>query len=133
MRVGDPNQAIFETFTTANPALLRDFIARNPSVDMPESGRCQPSIMDLANYLIDWVMDGNIPLPEARDALSPPYIDACPARRPQPNPPDDPAGIELISHASSTPDEEVKRGRGIPRSLAAGAPGFHRGRPHVHE
>jgi len=27
VRVGDPNQAIFETFTTANPRLLRKFIA----------------------------------------------------------------------------------------------------------
>jgi DNA helicase II / ATP-dependent DNA helicase PcrA len=49
VRVGDPNQAIFETFTTANPDLLRAFIARYESVPMPESGRCQPSIMQLAN------------------------------------------------------------------------------------
>src|SRR6266508_4629646 len=32
VRVGDPNQAIFETFTTASPELLREFIADNPSV-----------------------------------------------------------------------------------------------------
>src|SRR5690349_18125005 len=51
VRVGDPNQAIFETFTTASPDLLREFIAQNPSVDMPESGRSQQSIIDLANNL----------------------------------------------------------------------------------
>ena len=28
VRVGDPNQAIYETFTTANPELLRNFIDR---------------------------------------------------------------------------------------------------------
>ena len=26
VRVGDPNQAIYETFTTANPQFLRDFL-----------------------------------------------------------------------------------------------------------
>ena len=30
VRVGDPNQAIFETFTTASPELLRAFIQNNP-------------------------------------------------------------------------------------------------------
>src|SRR5215208_4682405 len=50
VRVGDPNQAIFETFTTASPELLREFIADNPSVDMPGSGRSQQSIIDLANF-----------------------------------------------------------------------------------
>ncbi|NIP85784.1 MAG: UvrD-helicase domain-containing protein, partial [Planctomycetales bacterium] len=28
VRVGDPNQAIFETFTTADPKYLRDFMAK---------------------------------------------------------------------------------------------------------
>ena len=28
VRVGDPNQAIFETFTTASPELLREFIPK---------------------------------------------------------------------------------------------------------
>ena len=85
VRVGDPNQAIFETFTTASPELLRGFIAQNPSVDMPESGRSQPSIIDLANYLIDWVMNEH-PIEEARTALAPPYIEPVPPGDPQPNP-----------------------------------------------
>ena len=33
VRVGDPNQAIFETFTTADPDLLRAFIQNNPNYD----------------------------------------------------------------------------------------------------
>ena len=56
VRVGDPNQAIFETFTTASPELLREFIRNNPHEDMPELGRSQPSILAVANHLIDWVM-----------------------------------------------------------------------------
>ena len=117
VRVGDPNQAIFETFTTADPALLRDFIARNPSVDMPESGRSQPSIMDLANYLIDWTRTQH-PVTEARDALSPPYIVAAPADDGQPNPADDPAGIELID-TKYEPEEEINE---VVRSIEAWLP-----------
>jgi DNA helicase-2/ATP-dependent DNA helicase PcrA len=105
VRVGDPNQAIFETFTTASPELLRDFIRENPSVDMSESGRSQQFIIDLANYLIDWVMTEH-PVQEARDALAPPYIQPAPPSDPQPNPADDKAAIRLISRRL-TPEEEV--------------------------
>jgi DNA helicase II / ATP-dependent DNA helicase PcrA len=105
VRVGDPNQAIFETFTTANPELLRAFIRDHQNIPMPESGRSQPSIINLANQLIDWTMTEH-PIPEARDALSPPYIEPTPENDPQPNPSDDPSGIRLISKKFS-PDEEV--------------------------
>jgi DNA helicase-2/ATP-dependent DNA helicase PcrA len=107
VRVGDPNQAIFETFTTANPRYLRDFIAHEADFrrELPDSGRSQPSIIALANYLIDWV-NGEHPDSSARDALTVPYIQPTPEGDPQPNPPDDPAGIRLISR-KFTPDEEV--------------------------
>ena len=54
VRVGDPNQAIFETFTTASPEHLIDFIHTEADQyrELPDSGRCQPSIIDLANQLI---------------------------------------------------------------------------------
>ena len=106
VRVGDPNQAIFETFTTASPELLRAFIQNNPSVDMPESGRSQPSILALANHLIDWVMTAH-PIPEARTALSAPHIVPVPEDDPQQNPPDDPEAIKFISKRY-TPDEELE-------------------------
>ena len=59
VRVGDPNQAIFETFTTASPEHLIDFIHTEADQyrELPDSGRCQPSIIDLANQLIQWVND----------------------------------------------------------------------------
>ncbi|MBV6394638.1 MAG: ATP-dependent DNA helicase UvrD1 [Anaerolineales bacterium] len=106
VRVGDPNQAIFETFTTASPELLRAFIRENPHVDMPESGRSQPSVIALANQLIAWVMNAH-PVPEVRDALQPPYIQPVPAGDPQPNPPEDAAAIKFIATKFS-PEDEVE-------------------------
>jgi len=107
VRVGDPNQAIFETFTTADPDLLRHFIkTADRSLDLPNSGRSQPSIIKLANHLIDWVMNEHVNL-EARDALSPPYIQPTPKGDPQPNPPDDPSGIKLLSTKYNS-DQEVE-------------------------
>lgn len=105
VRVGDPNQAIFETFTTASPELLRVFIRENPSVDMPESGRSQPAILDLANHLVDWVTSDH-PVPEVRSALGLPHIHPAPIGDPQPNPPADPGAIHLVARRM-TPDEEV--------------------------
>src|SRR4030095_13492084 len=100
------NQAIFETFTTASPELLRAFIENNPSIPMPESGRSQPSILALANHLIDWVMTSH-PDPNARMALGTPYIVPVPADDPQQNPPDDPEAIKFISKRY-TPEEELE-------------------------
>ncbi len=105
VRVGDPNQAIFETFTTADPALLLDFIARNPSIDMPESGRSQQSIIGIANFLIQWTRQDH-PVPEARDALTLPLIAPAPAGDTQPNPPNDPEGIHLLG-TGFRPEEEI--------------------------
>jgi len=106
VRVGDPNQAIFETFTTASPELLREFIAQNPSVDMPESGRSQQSIINLANFLIDWVMNEH-PIEDARGALAPPYIEPVPEGDPQPNPENDKSSIHFVTKRL-TAEEETK-------------------------
>jgi len=113
VRVGDPNQAIFETFTTAKPEYLLNFIARaDYQQDLPVSGRSQPSIIALANQLIDWVWSDH-PRPECRVALTPPHILPTETNDPQPNPPDNPDGIHLIG-MKFTPDEEV---RAVVRSL----------------
>lgn len=108
VRVGDPNQAIFETFTTASPQYLLDFIHTEADQykELPDSGRCQPSIIALANQLIKWV-NGEHPEPAVRDALTVPYIQPVPEGDPQPNPPDDPQGIKLIGK-KYTPEEEVE-------------------------
>lgn len=108
VRVGDPNQAIYETFTTASPKHLRDF-RRQPDVvalDLPNSGRSMQSIIDLANYLIDWTREAH-PVPEVRDALAPPYIVPTPSGDPQPNPPDQPENLQIIGRRFS-PQAELK-------------------------
>jgi DNA helicase II / ATP-dependent DNA helicase PcrA len=108
VRVGDPNQAIFETFTTASPEHLIDFIHTEADQyrELPDSGRCQPSIIDLANQLIKWVNDDH-PTYAARGALTVPYIHPAPAGDPQPNPSDDPDGLKLIGRKYTT-EEEVE-------------------------
>ncbi len=108
VRVGDPNQAIYETFTTANPRHLRDFIARRDVVrrELPGSGRSTASIIDLANYLVKWT-ENEHPAPEARDALqSPPLIEPVPEGEGGANPPDDPAQVHLVMR-KYTPQEEI--------------------------
>ncbi len=107
VRVGDPNQAIFETFTTASPEFLINF-RREPGVvarDLPNSGRSTLSIIRLANGLIHWTNTDH-PVEELRDSLTTPYIEATPPGDPQPNPPDQ-LGKIFISSVKYTPEREV--------------------------
>lgn len=107
VRVGDPNQAIYETFTTANPRYLREFL---DSVDvvklaLPNSGRSMQSVIDLANALIAWTAEEH-PVPELQDALGKPFIKPAPPGDPQPNPPDDPQEIRFASRGLA-PQAEI--------------------------
>jgi DNA helicase-2/ATP-dependent DNA helicase PcrA len=108
IRVGDPNQAIYETFTTANPKYLREFMQQEGVIarELSISGRSSASIINLANYLVQWVRTEH-PVMEVRDALmSPPDIEPTVEEDPQANPPDNPNGIHLIARKYS-PKEEV--------------------------
>lgn len=89
VRVGDPNQAIYETFTNSNPRYLREFLSE-PGViarTLPESGRNSKAVRELANYLIQWATQEH-PVFELRDSLREPLI--------LPPPPDD----QQFNHAS---------------------------------
>lgn len=99
VRVGDPNQAIYETFTTADPRLLIDFIERKDVVshDLPESGRSTKSIITLANYLIDWTRKEHFN-EKAKSALALPHIQLTGKNDPQPNPIDMPAAIVMVEN-----------------------------------
>ncbi len=103
VRVGDPNQAIYETFTTASPKSLIDFLSE-PGVlrrELPDSGRSAPLIINLANYLIDWTISHpNIHI-RTKQALSLPHI--LPLS--DGNPEDTPLSIELRTDLVSADDE----------------------------
>jgi DNA helicase II / ATP-dependent DNA helicase PcrA len=107
VRVGDPNQAIYETFTTASPHYLKRFIQKPDVIErqLPNSGRSTQNIIDLANYLIDWTLNEH-PLEAAREALSTPYILPTPPGDPQPNPPVESGKVQLLLKKYS-PQEEI--------------------------
>ncbi len=110
VRVGDPNQAIYETFTTAKPEYLRNFMSEKgvQARELPNSGRSTHSIIDLANYLIDWVGQKH-PTDAIRQKppLGDPKILPTPKGDPQPNPKDNPAGIQFIDEEFQ-PEEELQ-------------------------
>jgi DNA helicase-2/ATP-dependent DNA helicase PcrA len=107
VRVGDPNQAIYETFTNANPRFLRNFLDEPDveTVTLPESGRSQPAVMDLANALVDWTTEDH-PRSEVRGAFLRQYIRPTSPGDPQPNPPDDPRAVQFIDR-DFTPEAEL--------------------------
>ena len=109
VRVGDPNQAIYETFTTANPEYLRKFL-HQPDVrqkELSNSGRSTLSLIDLANHLVTWASLQH-PNPAVRNALQvAPLIEPAPVDDPQPNPPDELSYIHLSIH-KYTPAEEIQ-------------------------
>ena len=116
VRVGDPNQAIYETFTTASPEYLMRFLDQVDVTrrELPDSGRSTQSIIKLANYLIDWSRLEH-PVEAVRDALRLPYIQSTPPGDPQSNPEDDPTQVRLIMQ-KMTPQEEVSA---VARSVEA--------------
>ena len=108
VRVGDPNQAIYDTFTNANPRFLRDFL-EEPGVTrryLPNSGRSQPAIIELANYAVDWTVTEH-PASSARGAFLHQHIEPTPPGDPQPNPPADRRTVHLYDR-KLTPDAEIK-------------------------
>ncbi len=105
--MGDPNQAIYETFTTASPTYLIDFIesAGVQRRELPVSGRSTRSIQYLANHLIDWTMKAH-PYQAAQQALRKPFILPTERGDPQPNPRDNSRQI-YFSSRKMTPAEEI--------------------------
>jgi DNA helicase-2/ATP-dependent DNA helicase PcrA len=102
VRVGDPNQAIYETFTTASPEHLRAFL-REPEVitrELPESGRSAPAIIALANRLVEWSLGHPHPRLRERQPLMRPLIEAA-----ENNPPDAPANVKIMLDERSSDKE----------------------------
>lgn len=110
IRMGDPNQAIYETFTTARPEYLREFLTEKgvTARELPNSGRSTKSIIKLANNLIEWSEEKHpSEVIRARKPLQPPRIEPTPRGDPQPNPKDRPDGIHIRPEAY-TPSAEVE-------------------------
>lgn len=110
VRVGDPNQAIYETFTAASPEYLRSFLRERGVIarELPNSGRSTKSIIKLANFLIDWTQEKHpSEAIRARKPLQPPLIEPVPKGDPQPNPKDQPDKI-LSRVEEYTPGTEVE-------------------------
>jgi DNA helicase-2/ATP-dependent DNA helicase PcrA len=109
VRVGDPNQAIYETFTTANPEYLRKFL-KQPRVvqkELPNSGRSTLGLINLANHLVNWTNTEH-PNESIRNALqSSPLIEPTSPDDPQPNPPNELTYIH-ISSQKFTPAAEIQ-------------------------
>lgn len=109
VRVGDPNQAIYETFTTADPENLRQFIRRKDvqNRELPNSGRSSVSIIKLANYLIEWNQKRhpNVSI-RNKPPLQAPNIEPTPPGDPQPNPQDNPSGI-IFHREDFSPGREI--------------------------
>ncbi len=116
VRVGDPNQAINTTFTTASPDHLLNFLdgTKNPGVieyPLSVSGRSAPPIIALANELVRWSVEEH-PTPELRDAFD--LREDKRVRRgvirptgksdPQPNPAAENSVIEIFYR----PDQKIK-------------------------
>lgn len=115
VRVGDPNQAIYETFTTANPEYLRAFL-REPGVEareLPESGRSAPRIIALANRLIEWSLDHPSQRLKAKQPLSKPLI--LPAEN---NPVDPPRNIKIMLDDRSPEKEREDVAKSVKAWLA---------------
>jgi DNA helicase-2/ATP-dependent DNA helicase PcrA len=107
VRVGDPNQAINTTFTSADSRFLQRFLREHPEQarSLPNSGRSALPIIEVANELIRWSQEDH-PTLSGDLALSYPLIEPAPPGDPQPNPPPGKPAVHFYEKALS-PDEEL--------------------------
>jgi DNA helicase-2/ATP-dependent DNA helicase PcrA len=124
VRVGDPNQAINTTFTTANPHFLRQFLNQEDVTEhkLPNSGRSTRRIIALANYLVDWTCEQH-PASWLRGGESAAFlrlhIEPTSPDDIQPNPADDPSYVVHLHDKKCSPDDELRL---VVRSLARWLP-----------
>jgi DNA helicase-2/ATP-dependent DNA helicase PcrA len=122
VRVGDPNQAIYETFTTANPEHLRRFMREDGVrvIVFPHSGRSSRSIIGVANALIEWSENHPHPLVREAQPLMPPRILPVPEGDLQANPVDKGRAVYLSLDVMSADEERRRIAQHLRRTLDAG-------------
>lgn len=111
VRVGDPNQAINTTFTTADPIFLRNFLD-DPGVKsqpLQESGRSSRKIIALANELVRWTVEQH-PITELRRlAFRSQQILPTKPGDAQPNPPDAESNLHIHDPQQQiSPEKEIE-------------------------
>ncbi len=106
VRVGDPNQAIYDTFTTADPRFLRSFLQKPgvTTITLSESGRSQRAVYELGNFLVDWAAQQDEPF---SGALLAQRIQPTGPGDPQPNPPYQLASVQIVDR-EFTPAQELR-------------------------
>lgn len=110
VRVGDPNQAINTTFTTAELRYLREFLTREGVAQRPlhTSGRSSRKIINLANELLRWSIADH-PVTALRTAFFEQTITPTEPGDVQQNPSDAASNIYIQpTDKPLTPEEEVK-------------------------
>ncbi|MFW6022112.1 MAG: ATP-dependent helicase [Halanaerobiaceae bacterium] len=106
VRVGDSNQAIMGTFTSADPQIFRDYADRD-DVDKRSilySSRSTIDIIALANHLVKWTVEKH-PQQEARNALEEKYIYPVGDDDPFPNPVTD--GYTIAARVFNRSTDEI--------------------------
>ncbi|HEY8347444.1 MAG TPA: ATP-dependent helicase [Symbiobacteriaceae bacterium] len=108
VRVGDANQAIMGTFTSAEPDLFRRFCREEAVVVQPltMAGRSSRDIIALANELVRWVRQ-EYPEPRCRTALEDQQILPVPPGYAPANPV--PPGYTIVARCYETYDEEMEQ------------------------
>ena len=109
VRVGDPNQAINTTFTTADAKFLRDFLGRDDVRNQPleTSGRSSRKIINVANALVQWTTQDH-PVNELHDAFYPQDIEPTRPGDVQQNPADNESNIYVHpANKQLSPDDEL--------------------------
>ncbi len=110
VRVGDPNQAIYTTFTTADANFLRQFLLGPDVADRPlrESGRSSPAIIAVANSLVRWAATNEL-IPHLRGTFYPQEIMPTGPGDPQANPSDGMIYFDWDPDKNITPEKEIER------------------------
>lgn len=111
VRVGDPNQAINSTFTTANPKFLRAFAQKAgvTVVHLNQSGRSGRPIMDFANALVKW-STRFYPVHDLREALDSRLIESVSIGDLNANPSTNESNIHIFYEPGKdiTPEQELQ-------------------------
>lgn len=112
VRVGDTNQAINTTFTTADPSFLRNFLGHDDVKErkLTTSGRSSQKIIDLANALVRWTSEQH-PVKYLREkTFYPIFIMPTEPGDAQRNPDNTLSNIHIQSMDTLyTPDEELEQ------------------------